>query len=324
MKYSKSRWSSLWDELQDLEMKVGGAIAVTFAVSLLTVIGIPTARDVLRFWGEIEQEERAQVGIIVLQTVVTAIGGIAIFWNIVLARRQMMIAQKQSETLQDQMRIAQNQIITELFSRAIEQLGHPQSSVRIGAIYSLERIARDSSQDHCSVIEVIASYVRDRCVISSKTPLESKTESGKDIDAAIAVLGKLNARSGTSLVLNLKCSDLRGVDFDFGNFSKADLFRSQLSNGNFYETVLCQAKLEQTDLTAAKLRRADLRGANLTKANLSLTDLRECDLMQANLDRANFTGAWGLTVEQVQSTLNWQTATFDEELAAQLCHSPDS
>jgi hypothetical protein len=58
--------------------------------------------------------------------------------------------------------------ITERFTRAIDQLGatHDDNSknleLRLGGIYALERIARESEEDHWSIMEVLTAYVRDR------------------------------------------------------------------------------------------------------------------------------------------------------------------
>src|SRR5829696_1127253 len=55
--------------------------------------------------------------------------------------------------------------ITERFTRAIEQLGatHDDNSknleLRLGGIYALERIARESEEDHWSIMEVLTAYV---------------------------------------------------------------------------------------------------------------------------------------------------------------------
>ena len=58
--------------------------------------------------------------------------------------------------------VAQEQQITERFTRAIEQLGNEQSmSMRLGGIYALERIAKDSERDHWQVMEVLTAYVRE-------------------------------------------------------------------------------------------------------------------------------------------------------------------
>jgi hypothetical protein len=50
--------------------------------------------------------------------------------------------------------------ITERFTRAVDQLGSNTSSVCVGGIYALERIARDSKRDHVPIIEVLTSFLQ--------------------------------------------------------------------------------------------------------------------------------------------------------------------
>src|SRR5205807_4824588 len=76
---------------------------------------------------------------------------------------------------QDQLELARNQFaksqelqqrgqIAERFAKAIEQLGQSgddKVDVRIGAIYSLEQIARDSPEElHGPVIEILTAFLR--------------------------------------------------------------------------------------------------------------------------------------------------------------------
>ena len=149
---NRSRLSQLGHTAQDLEMKIAGIIAIFTATALLIMIGIPTAQDVFDNWNNIEKKERSHAGVTLLQTIATSIGGIAVFWNIVLARRQMAIAHRQTELAQDQMEIMREQIINERFSKAVEQLGNSQLAVRVGAIYALARLAKDSPRDHWTIM----------------------------------------------------------------------------------------------------------------------------------------------------------------------------
>jgi hypothetical protein len=51
--------------------------------------------------------------------------------------------------------------VTDRFTKAIEQLGSDKADVRIGGIYALERIARDSAKDHPTVMEVLTTFIRE-------------------------------------------------------------------------------------------------------------------------------------------------------------------
>ena len=68
-----------------------------------------------------------------------------------------------------QTQINQESHYTDLFTKAVEQLGavhengEPAIEIRIGAIYSLERLAKDSERDYGSIVETLVAYTREHC-----------------------------------------------------------------------------------------------------------------------------------------------------------------
>ncbi len=129
--------------------------------------------------------------------------------------------------------------ITQRFSTAIEHLGSAETEVRLGGIYALERIARDSLDDHGPVVEVLTAYVRRR---APWPPMPASEDAGTpseddeqprpaiDIQAVIAVLGRRDSRRDPH-DLDLSSCDLRGAKFasaDLGNFELAKLRGTQL------------------------------------------------------------------------------------------------
>jgi hypothetical protein len=50
--------------------------------------------------------------------------------------------------------------ITELFTKAVEELGHEKAPVRLGALYSLERLAQNDPEHQHTVIDVFCAYLR--------------------------------------------------------------------------------------------------------------------------------------------------------------------
>jgi hypothetical protein len=56
----------------------------------------------------------------------------------------------------------QQRHITEQFTQAIDQLGSNKVSVRVGGIYALGRIAKDSSKDHEPLVETLAAFIREQ------------------------------------------------------------------------------------------------------------------------------------------------------------------
>ena len=84
--------------------------------------------------------------------------GIFFTWR---GQRQAREAQEENQkNTQAQLRHAQEELsltrqgqITERFTRAIDQLGHARTEIRLGGIYALERIARESEEDHWPIME---------------------------------------------------------------------------------------------------------------------------------------------------------------------------
>jgi hypothetical protein len=58
--------------------------------------------------------------------------------------------------------------ITERFTRAVDQLGNRDSvDIRLGGIYALERIGRESRDDHGPIVEILTAYVREHAPLPS-------------------------------------------------------------------------------------------------------------------------------------------------------------
>ena len=79
--------------------------------------------------------------------------------------------------------------VTDRFGKAVEQLGSNATDVRLGAIYSLERLMNDSTADQPTIMEVLSAYIREH------TAARTQSEVGPSIDvqAALTVLGRRNA-----------------------------------------------------------------------------------------------------------------------------------
>jgi uncharacterized protein YjbI with pentapeptide repeats len=200
--------------------------------------------------------------------------------------------------------------ITERFTRAVDQLGHDEDDVRVGGIYALERIARDSAADHPAIMEVLTAYVgrRSRAAATRSqdegdasqqpegeaTPgaaeqhpgaldrlLHQQLEQPADIQAALTVL----ARRETSL-------DVRPLDLSESRLEGADLRAADLKRANLFGADLKGAYLHGADLENAYLVRANLKGADLGEAHLKGAYLRGAHLERAYLRGAHLEGAY--------------------------------
>jgi Pentapeptide repeats (8 copies) len=204
--------------------------------------------------------------------------------------------------------------VTDRYTKAIEQLGSDKLDVRIGGIYALERVARDSSRDHPTVMEVLTAFIREHSREPWPEPdpggQEQKRSIRPDVQAAVTVVGRREpARDVQRIDLSrakllaakllaaelpgadLTAADLTAADLSRANLTRANLSGANLSGANLTVANLDGANLDGADLDGANLTAADLDGANLSGANLSGANLGLANLDDANLTRANWPGA---------------------------------
>ncbi len=203
--------------------------------------------------------------------------------------------------------------VTDRYTRAIEQLGSRALDVRIGGIYALEAVARDSARDHPTVMEVLTAFVREHSREQWPPPDSPRTTwitwrgrfrtggrqqerfTRPDVQAAVTVLGRRDARRDIQPI-HLNGADLTGADLSDANLGGANLTEATLRDADLARADLAgatlrDADLTRADLTDATLRSADLGGADLGEATLRSTDLRSADLQATTLTRATLTRA---------------------------------
>src|SRR6266436_6603682 len=88
------------------------------------------------------------------KTIAQILGGGFFLLTAYFTWRTVSATEKSVRIAQENLRVSSETQLTERFSKAIEQLGSESLQVRLGAIYSLERIARDSERDHWPIMEV--------------------------------------------------------------------------------------------------------------------------------------------------------------------------
>jgi hypothetical protein len=189
--------------------------------------------------------------------------------------------------------------VTDRYTKAIEQLGSDTLDVRIGGIYALERIARDSARDHPTVMEVLAAFIREHSAepwLPSAAPHQVIPDDGSghatrpDVQAAVTAIGRRH-RSYDNRVI-----DLTGADLTLADLFGAHLMSVKLTDVNFTGANLFAAHLIGTQLQGADFSRADLKhvefvGAFLDGAHFNGALLWFADFTKASLYHADFTGA---------------------------------
>jgi hypothetical protein len=200
--------------------------------------------------------------------------------------------------------------VTDRYTKAIEQLGADKLDVRIGGIYAIERIARDSVRDHPTVMEVLSAFVREHSP-EQWPPLPDDYQPGADpperttrpdVRAAVTVIGRRNPerdprRQRVNLAdafladVNLSHAYLTDADLSNADLSRADLTRGWLARANLTGAHFADANLTGAHFRGANLSGAHFSGADLRKADLTQTDLTDADLTRADLTRADLSGA---------------------------------
>lgn len=243
-------------------------------------------------------------------TVLTAVAAL-----LFTARSLDYTADATSATRQ-QMHLSEQGQISDRFGKAVDQLGQEgenKLSIRLGGIYALERVMRDSADDEPTVIEVLCAFIRTHAPSPLKTP-EHVNTSSLDVRAAVTVLARRpnpNANQNQRLDLadtllglpgvalsgahlartSLFGADLLRADLSGADLSGADLRHANLGGANLQEANLSGAGLIGADLPQAKLSGTNLIGANLINADLQLADLRGADLRGADLRHVDLRGA---------------------------------
>jgi hypothetical protein len=180
----------------------------------------------------------------------------------------------------EQLRIAQEGQITERFTRAIDQLGHAQVDVRIGGIYALARIARDSTSDLITIGQVLTAFIRSHAPWPPRLPnqpaatlpidqVEELQVWAPDVQASLDVLGRgrFFMHPAVSGLFNLRATDLRRANMH-GVLGPVQLDGAHLENANLTGTYMSRASLTEAHLEGASLEGANLKGANLDGVHL--------------------------------------------------------
>lgn len=221
-------------------------------------------------------------------------------------RRQNLAIQEQDRSLLELQRRGQ---VTERFTKAIEQLGQrgaEKLDVRIGAVYALEQIARDSDELHWPVMEVLTAYLREHAPATAAVDGRLQPLAA-DHQAIVTVLGRRNAqREDPRQRLDLHETQLTG----------AYLGTANLAGANLEGAILCDADLAEANLSAANLESANLREASLYQANLSGANLRNTNWEHASLEDAILT-----RVDLSKANMNRACLWFADLSEARIAHA---
>jgi hypothetical protein len=131
--------------------------------------------------------------------------------------------------------------ITERYTRAVEQIGSTNLRVRMGGIYALERIARESATDHGPIFEVLCALAR----TSVRRPEDKPEAALPDVQAVLRVIARRRSSQDPAADhIELDNADLRGC-----NLEGADLRQASLQEVNLRDSVVSKCDLRNALFT---------------------------------------------------------------------------
>jgi len=222
----------------------------------------------------------------------------------------------------------------------VEQLAHKDTEFRLGGIYTLERISKESPDDYWTVMETLTAFVRERTRPEAERlekPLEQRKaerahrlweEAGKpegrskefwNKAVVLETFGEPPAADIAAVltVIRRRSEDPRelerALDFRKAVLRQADLAEARLSGADFY-----LAHLEGAFLVGAHLEGAELSGAHLECANLSGARFKGAGLYGAHLEgalliQADLTAARDLSQAQIDSAFGDKATGLPEK-----------
>ena len=234
------------------------------------------------------------------------------FGLVVAATVGLPIAIWRSKVAERQAKTAQRGLLNERYQKGSEMLGSGELPVRLGGIYSLERLAREHPGDyHTQIMNLLCAFVRHptreafeavEMINGGSSTGTAKSKKGwheesndrplrvrEDVQEAMWVISRrceVRVEEEEQFWLNLTKAELSGARLIGANLAHASLLGTALNNAR-----LDHARLEHAILIDAELYGATMFNANLNKAQLNGAFLNGAKLHAAKMNGASLSGA---------------------------------
>jgi len=287
---------------------IGGALTV--GIGLASVFWLPTVDALVGEFSDGDlQRARADIrssGLKLATGVGAATAGLLAWGRLDLSRQQHRLDEQSKQD--------------ERFARSVELLGSENRSVRLGALYALEALAKDGYANQ-TIYDVITAFARSAAVDTFETTVGDSTlelhdggdgnvlpeltnylPTAEDLEAAITVC--LRSPQRTRL-------DLRGVMISnrtFGDLSSTNLAASQLvdcrfegsiSDVSFVGATILRSRFKSMSMEDCKFEGAVLTECHVESVEISGTllgsaEFEGCDVRSIEVDRTSTApSGWG-------------------------------
>lgn len=279
----------------------------TLAVTVLVVLSIQYSDRLGLLWAWYKLNRDSVVPL------ATGIGGVV---ALSVAFGQFRTARLRHE---EQTRADFRRRITESFTKATEQLGSDKMEVRLGGIYTLERIWEESPSDYTVAMETLTAFLRERARWMAPDseddpifqPAHPRTHCPTDVQAALTVIGRCDRPEGARAInlsftnlesafiggdfhsvlfegANLRQASLPRSRYDFSEFTGADLSGAKMVDSSFKRAAFSDAIARNAFFVQCVLEASDFSNADLTNTFFVMGTLRNANFSKANVSKARF------------------------------------
>ncbi len=219
------------------------AVLVLFGFAFFVLPGLVIPGDVA------PERDRLSLENNVRTAAAQAIAGLLVLAGLTLTARSLAITREGQ--------------FTERFSRSVAHLANESLDVRLGGIYGLQRLARNSPDDHYAVMEVLLAYAQRRFPWPpTGAEILTRERVPPDLEAICMALSKRRVDFETpeerpSLEhIDLRLVGLHDVDLQGGLIAQTNLANAYLHEANLSDVVFADADLSDAMLQEASLREA--------------------------------------------------------------------
>ena len=195
--------------------------------------------------------------------------------------------------------------IDERFNNAITLIGNARAATRLGAIYALDHIARDTYQKEKSytktVFQILCSFIRE--TTNAKTyKTQYKEKPSVEIQTIIDLLFKAHENTFhgyAALEADLSYSYLHGADFSQAHCEGADFHFAHCEDADFTFAHCGGAKFWEAHCEGADFWEAHCEGADFSQAHCEGAKFNSAHCKGAKFNSAHCKGAdfWGAHCE---------------------------
>lgn len=199
--------------------------------------------------------------------------------------------------LEEQRRSNISREILDQYVKAVDQLKDENIAVRLGGIYSLEKImnspAKEAIEYHDTIIELMCAYVRVKKTFGQNIQLTDNLQPiGIDINAIITIIQRRKNREYENVNIDFSHT-YWGYDIidniDFSNFdlTECNFEYSSMNNTTFSNTILENASFKCTNLTQSEFIKCQLMSVDFNESILFNVNLRESDIFDCSFRDAD-------------------------------------